>query len=97
MTHHAADAVAQATALAGDSGEALREIVVYVQQTSGEVESIAAASEQQSAASEQITRAMGEINSIADDVSERMRLSVAEVRELSSLVRRLQQLIQQLV
>ncbi len=97
MTIRAAEAVMQATSLAGDSGEALRDIVVHVRRTSDEVGSIATASEQQLAASEQITEAMGEINSIADVVTEKMQLSCLEVQELSDLVHRLQKLVQQLV
>ncbi len=60
-------AVAEAHDLAGRSGEAIQGIVDHADATSGQVQSIATAAEQQSAASEQISRAIGEINKVADD------------------------------
>jgi methyl-accepting chemotaxis protein len=60
-------AVADANGLAGRSGEAIAAIVGNADGTSGQVQSIAAAAEEQSAASEQISRAITEINQVAVD------------------------------
>ena len=60
-------AVADANGLAGRSGEAIAAIVGHADGTSDQVQSIAAAAEEQSAASEQISRAITEINQVAVD------------------------------
>ena len=64
-TMAAAEAVTTATALAERSGQALDEIVTYVNEASGQVQGIAAASQQQSATSEEITRAVEDVDRIA--------------------------------
>jgi methyl-accepting chemotaxis protein len=63
----AVSAVSDANALAERSGEAILAIVGHADATSGQVHSIAASAEEQSAASEQISRAITEINEVADD------------------------------
>ncbi len=63
----AVSAVSDANALAERSGEAILAIVGHADATSGQVHSIAASAEEQSAASEQISRAIIEINQVADD------------------------------
>ena len=55
----AAKAVEEATDLANKSGESLESIVNFADETSGQVQSIAAAAEQQSAASEEINQGRG--------------------------------------
>ena len=92
----AVSAVAEANSLAGQSGDAIRAIVGHADATSGQVQSIAASAEQQSAASEQISRALGEINKVADDnvagvdATSRAARSLAEMaEELKTLIARL--------
>jgi methyl-accepting chemotaxis protein len=57
-------AIEQATALTGRSGEALRTIVTLVDRATDQVRSIASASEQQSAASEEINRSIEDIHTL---------------------------------
>ena len=89
-------AVADANALAGRSGEAITAIVGHADATSGQVQSIAASAEQQSAASEQISRAIGEINKVAEDnvagvdaTSRAAHALAAMAEELGALIVRL--------
>ena len=84
----------EATALAGASGEALREIVSLVETTSSQVRSIATAAEQQSATSEEINRSVDEVNHISAATSEAMRLSTSSVAELTRQGQVLRELIE---
>jgi methyl-accepting chemotaxis protein len=77
-----ADAAAQASSLARNSGEALAEIVSLVETASDQVRAIAAASEQQSASSEEINRSVDEIRELAGRIAQGMEGSAAIVREL---------------
>jgi methyl-accepting chemotaxis protein len=81
----ATQAVDQATELAQNSGEALRVIVGLVEESTGQAQSIAAASEQQSSASEEINRAVDEVTVVARDTAEGMEQSAAAVKELAGL------------
>ena len=78
----AADAIGGVTALAAQSGEALREIVSLVELASDQVSSIATASEQQSATSEEINRSLDDINVISAQTSDSMGRSAQAVGEL---------------
>ena len=69
--------IEQATDLAGRSGWALEEIVTTVEHTAGQVSAIATASEQQSAASEEINRSIDQVSGMAADTAQ----SMAEARE----------------
>ncbi len=69
--------IEQATDLAGRSGRALEEIVTTVEHTAGQVSAIATASEQQSAASEEINRSIDQVSGMAADTAK----SMAEARE----------------
>ena len=69
--------IEQATDLAGRSGRALEEIVTTVEHTAGQVSAIATASEQQSAASEEINRSIDQVSGMAADTAQ----SMAEARE----------------
>ena len=84
----------EATALAGASGETLREIVSLVEETSTQVRSIATAAEQQSATSEEINRSVDEVNRISYETSEAMRLSASSVAELARQSQVLRELIE---
>jgi len=75
--------IGDATQLAGRSGEALREIVTLVDQTTDQVRSIAAGSEEQSAASEEFTRSLLDANRVADETAVAMRQSEQAVMELA--------------
>ncbi len=88
----ATKAVDQATGLAQSSGEALRIIVGLVEESTGQAQSIAAASEQQSAASEEINRAVDEVTAVAKDTAEGMEQSALAVKELAGLAGELHRL-----
>ena len=64
--------IEQTTGLAGDSGTALSEIVVLVEQAADQAHSIAAAAEEQSATSDEINRAVDQINTISAETSSAM-------------------------
>ncbi|NDV22519.1 methyl-accepting chemotaxis protein [Desulfovibrio sp. JC022] len=92
----AAEMVGSSTELAGRAGESLEEIVEIVETTSEQVRSIATASEEQSAASEQINRGIEEVNLIANDNAQAMRESATAVEELMRLGEQLSGLIEEL-
>ncbi|GFK95104.1 Methyl-accepting chemotaxis protein McpQ [Fundidesulfovibrio magnetotacticus] len=88
----AASEVEKATGQARQSGEALKEIVSFVDATAGQVSSIAAAAEQQSAASNQIGRSVGAVRDISADTLRGMELCekgldtlIEQVGELANL------------
>jgi methyl-accepting chemotaxis protein len=92
----AVQVIAEATELAAKSGEALREIVSLVDLSSDQVRSIATASEQQSAASEEINRSIEDISRISSETSEGMRQSAIAVEELANQALVLKSLIEQM-
>ncbi len=82
-------AIGEVTVLARDSGKALSTIVSLVDAASDQVRSIAASSEEQSAASEQINRSVEEVNSISTENSQAMSqasLAVAELAEQTQVL-----------
>ena len=93
---NAAKAVEQATDLANKSGKSLESIVHYADETSGQVQSIAAAAEEQSAASEEINRAVEDINRIATETAEGMNQSAEAINELARLSNDLRKLIEEM-
>jgi len=95
MTKAAAEVVAS-TESANKAGDALKGIVEIVEETAGQVRSIATASEEQSAASEQINRGIEEVNLIANDNAQAMRESSTAVEELMHLGEQLSELIEEL-
>jgi len=92
----AVSAVADANALAGHSGEAILAIVGHADATSGQVQSIAAAAEEQSAASEQISRAITEINQVADDNVAGVEATAKAAHSLAAMADELKALIARL-
>ena len=80
----AAHKVEEATELAAKSGDALRAIVALVDTTTDQIRSIATASEQQSATSEEINRAIEAVNRISSETSDAMRQSAQAVLELAN-------------
>ncbi|EFL52084.1 methyl-accepting chemotaxis sensory transducer [Solidesulfovibrio fructosivorans JJ]] len=92
----AVSAVADANALAGRSGEAILAIVGHADATSGQVQAIATAAEEQSAASEQISRAITEINQVADDNVAGVEATAKAARSLAAMADELKGLITRL-
>lgn len=88
--------VTEVTEMAARSGAALNEIVNLVDQASDQVRAIAAASEEQSATSEQINRAIEDIDHISIETADAMRLAGEAVQELSHQASILNRLIQEM-
>jgi methyl-accepting chemotaxis protein len=88
-----AETIQDATELAGQSGEVLKEIVSLVESASDQVRSIATASEEQSAASEEINRSIEDINRISAETADAMRQSAQAVDELADQSQVLKNLI----
>jgi len=86
-------AVADASQLAGESGEALREIVSLIMQTSDQIGSIATAAEEQSTASEQITGSVAEVRTTCDDTSSSMADASRCVLDLGNLAHQLRDIV----
>jgi methyl-accepting chemotaxis protein len=76
--------VEQATVLALKSGEALSEIVQLVEVSTDQIRSIATASEQQSATSDEINRNIEDIHRISCETAESMQRSTQAVSDLAS-------------
>ncbi|HAS88380.1 MAG TPA: chemotaxis protein [Desulfovibrio sp.] len=92
----AVENVAQATELANSSGAALSQIVGMSTDSSSLVESIATAAEEQSATSEQINRAVDEVNRIVSDSAEGMIQSAGAVQELAEMALKLKKVLSNL-
>jgi len=92
----ASQAVKQSTEIAHSSGQTLERIVDIVNGTSDQVQSIATAAEQQSATSEEINRAVDDINSIASRTAEGMHAANEASSELVRMSDELNVLIKQL-
>lgn len=85
--------VNEVTELAARSGEALNEIVHLVDQAADQVRAIATASEEQSATSEEINRAIDDINQISTETAAAMQLASQAVSDLSQQAQVLNRLI----
>ena len=88
--------ISEATEYSNKSGEALKEIVGMVDQTADEVRAIAAASEQQSATSEEINRSVADVNHIASSTTQSMQVAMSELETLRAQARSLMDLIEQM-
>ncbi|WP_320172836.1 bacteriohemerythrin [Maridesulfovibrio sp.] len=88
----AADIVA-GTETAVESGRYMQEIVTIIESTSEQVESIATASEEQSATSEEINNAVSDVTQVAQETAEEMGEARKILLEVSSLVQELDTLI----
>jgi methyl-accepting chemotaxis protein len=86
-------AVDETTRLAENAGQSLTHIVSMAETATEEVRSIAAASQQQSQASEEINRALTDISLIAEETAQGMAEAEAELDNLSSSASRLAALI----
>ncbi|WP_161630032.1 methyl-accepting chemotaxis protein [Megalodesulfovibrio gigas] len=89
----AVQGIENATTLAGQSGQALETIVHLVDQTTDQVRSIATASEQQSATTEEINRSVMDISRISSETAEALRQSAEALAELTDQTRQLRRLI----
>ena len=93
---HVVSKIGEATKLASESGEALNGIVTLVDATTDQVRSIATASEQQSAASEEINHSVEDINRISTETSNAMRQSAQAVEDLAHQAQVLKRLVDQM-
>ncbi|RQD65560.1 MAG: DUF3365 domain-containing protein [Desulfonatronovibrio sp. MSAO_Bac4] len=92
----AAKAVQEATELARKSGQALEEIVKLVSAAADDVRSIATATEEQSASSDQINVSLEEISRLSSDTAEVMNNSEQAIKELLRQVHMLQELVREM-
>ena len=93
---NAVQRISEATALANQSGTALEEIVATVEATSDQVQAIAAASEEQSAASEEINRSIIQVNDVSRLTAEAMAEATQAVSDLANQAHKLTSLIQEM-
>ena len=89
-----AEEIMESAALAATSGKTVEEIVGIVQQAAMEVASIAKASEQQSASSDEINHSVAEVNKVAQETAESVNNSIRVVVEISGLAEELDSIIQ---
>ncbi len=90
----AAEDIVNSTESAAKSGELMEAIVGIVDETNTQVESIAAASEEQSAASEEINMAISDVARVASETSEGMSASAQALTEIGSVVEELDSIVQ---
>ena len=88
--------IEEVTNLATNSGEALKQIVTLADKTTDQVRSIATASEQQSATSEEINRSIESVNRISSETADGMRESAQAVGELANQAQVLKRLIDEM-
>ncbi|MYL81553.1 HAMP domain-containing protein [Desulfovibrio aerotolerans] len=89
----AVHAIEEMTVLAGKSGDALRDIVLLVDQTSDQAHSIATASEEQSSASEEINRSIEEVATLSAETAQAMGQADRAVSDLAAQTQVLQNLV----
>ncbi len=92
-TEMATRAIGESTALAEKSGEALDAIVGMVDETALQVQSIATASEEQSASSEEITGAVEDITKISAETNQGMEEATIAIADLARQAAELKELI----
>lgn len=85
--------IAQATESSTRSGELLQEILHMMEQNADEVRAIATASEEQAAASDEITRSIHEINEHTSSTSKAMDIAASALESLRERSRELVRLI----
>ena len=88
--------IKEATELAHQSGQALHEIVLNVENSSDQVHAIATASEQQSATSEEINRSILEVNGISTQTTQAMSYAASAVVQLNNEANKLLAMIKEL-
>ena len=90
----AVSAIDGAARLSGTSGEMLQQIVTMAHDAAGQVQAIATAAEEQSAASEQITRSVEEIDRIARENGTLVNATSSDLRNLADQAAELRRLIE---
>lgn len=93
----AVQTIAQAASSATESGAVLEEIVSLVVDVTEQVQNIATAAEEQSAASEQISRSVEEVNVISTETSQGMEQAGQAVSDLADQALRLKTLIDDMI
>ena len=88
--------IEQANDFAQQSGQALTDIVVMVESTSDQVTAITSASEGQSAASDQVTSVIDQINGMSRQTASAMRAATEAVEDLAAQANGLSGLIAQM-
>jgi methyl-accepting chemotaxis protein len=88
--------IVQATELSRAANESLGTILSLIGETNDQVRAIATATEEQSAASEQIGRSTSEVNSIAEDTVRAMRDFESGMGNLRDLAMELDQAMEQM-
>lgn len=88
--------IAQANDFSNHSGEMLKEILHMVEQTADEVRSIATASDEQAATSEEITRSINEVNDITASTSGAMQVVANGLETLRARSRELVHLVEEM-
>ncbi|WP_034624363.1 methyl-accepting chemotaxis protein [Maridesulfovibrio hydrothermalis] len=92
----AAEDIIKSTDAASESGGLMDSIISIVDETAGQIQSIAAASEQQSATSEEINRAVGDVSTVASETAEGMATSAQTLKDISDNVEKLNSIVQSL-
>ncbi len=92
----AAASAAEAADLGGQSGQALDSIVDLVRQSASQIQDIAAAAEEQSTASDAISRSIEDVSGITAETAQGMAQSAQALCELAALTENLQSLVQEL-
>ena len=87
------ESIEAATKLSVQSGESLKNILECVQLVNDQVQSIATASEQQSAASEEINRSVEQVATISAETAQAMEQAAGAVADLAQQSQTLQHLI----
>ena len=88
-----AESIEEATQLSIRSGESLKQILEYVHMVNDQVQSIATASEQQSAASEEINHSVEQVATISSETAQAMEQAAKAVADLAQQSQVLQGLI----
>ncbi|MEZ6852971.1 methyl-accepting chemotaxis protein [Halodesulfovibrio aestuarii] len=89
----AVEKINDTTKLSGESGAALDSIVSFVDETSNQVQNIATAAEQQSAASEEINQSLTKVSEISNETATAMGESATAIEEVARQTQVLQKLI----
>ena len=88
--------VENATTMATHSGTTLQEIVSMADSTADQVHAIATASEEQSSTTEEITKSIAQVNSIASETSSAMQEAAKAVADMAHQAQILSQLIDEM-
>lgn len=88
--------IEEAARLSVTSGESLKQILEFVNMVNDQVQSIATASEQQSAASEEINHSVEQVATISSETAQAMEQASMAVADLAQQSQALQRLIGQM-